>query len=134
MAISGLEKIKAIRERADKEIEAIKAEAVSEVVKRISETKELLASLQAEYGELTGKDFKGRRVRKATRGGSTSAKADVNDEKELADILKKADGNRLNRKGFNDLGYNLRSAIKIAKSDKKFGFSQNGPQGEVWLK
>lgn len=133
MAISALEKIKQIKEKADKEIEAIKNEARSELSKQIGEAREHLRSLEADYAVLIGRNVKGERVSKKT--GAAGPKADIGDEKELTEILKKAEGHKLNRKGFNDQGYNLRSAITIAKADgKKFGFSQNGPQGEVWLK
>ena len=134
MALSALEKIKAIEEKAQKEIEAIKDEARSELSKRIGEAREHLRSLEAEYAALIGRNVRGEKVKKPAvgRGGP---KADVGDEKELADILKKAEGNKLNRKGFNDLGYNLVSAIRLAKADpKKFGFSQNKAQGAVWSK
>jgi hypothetical protein len=136
MAISALEKIKAIREKAEKEVEAIKAEAVSEVVKRISEAKEVLRSLEAEYTELTGKTVRGERVsRGKATGGVAGVKADFRSEKELEDLLKGFDGHRATRKVINDKGYNLRSAMNVAKSNpKKFGYQQKGPQGEVWLK
>ena len=62
MATSALEKIKAIREKAEKEVEAIKAEAVSELSKRIGEAREHLRSLEAEYAQLTGKNVRGERV------------------------------------------------------------------------
>jgi hypothetical protein len=53
----------------------------------------------------------------------------------LVELLKAAPGKRLSRKGFNDAGYGLKSAVTVAKaSSKVFGFQQNGAQGEVWLK
>jgi hypothetical protein len=134
MATSALEKIKAIQEKARKEIEAIKDEARSELSKRIGKAREHLRSLEAEYAALIGRNVRGEKVKKPALDGG-GPKADVGDKKELADILQKAEGNKLNRKGFNDLGYNLVSAIRLAKEDpKKFGFRQNRAQGEVWLK
>ena len=59
MSQSALDKIKAIEENAAKQIAALKAEAVSEIVKKISETKALLADFQKEYEELTGKTVTG---------------------------------------------------------------------------
>jgi sigma54-dependent transcription regulator len=130
MAISALEKIKAIREKAEKEVEAIKADAVSELAKRIGEAREHLRSLEAEYTELTGKTVRGER---ASRKAS-AAKGDFGSEKELEDLLKRANGHRMNRKAINDAGFNLKSAMMVAKANqKKFGFQQKGPQGEVWL-
>jgi hypothetical protein len=137
MATSALERIKAIKQKADEEIEKIKGEVVSEIAKRRSALKEELDALDKEYAELTGKTVRGERVRRVAGVAATakSPKADVGDDKELAEILKKAEGHKLNRKGFMDAGYNLKSALLIAKADRKrFGFSQNGPQGEVWLK
>jgi len=135
MATSALQKIKAIQEKAQKEIEAIKGEAVSEVVKRISEGKELLRSLEAEYTKLTGKTLKGERAPRKSASGSSSPKADFGSEKELEDLLKSADGHRMNRKAINGAGFNLKSAMLVAKANqKKFGFQQKGPQGQVWLK
>jgi hypothetical protein len=132
MAISALEKIKAIREKAEKEVEAIKADAVSELAKRIGEAGEHLRSLEAEYAELTGKNVRGAKVKKS--GGAAGVKADFGSEKELEDLLKSADGHRMNRKAINDAGFNLKSAMAVAKANqKRFGFQQKGPQGEVWL-
>lgn len=62
MSQTALEKIKAIEEEAAKKIAALKADAVSEVVKKISEAKAVLAALESEYSSLTGKDLKGEKV------------------------------------------------------------------------
>ena len=59
MSLSALDKIKAIEEKAAKEIAALKAEAVSEVVKKLSEAKAVVAALENEYEELTGKTVTG---------------------------------------------------------------------------
>ena len=132
MAISALDKIRAIREKAEKEIEAIKDEARSELSKRIGEAREHLKSLEAEYAELIGRNVRGDRVRKST--GGASVKADVGDEKELESLLKRAPDQSLNRKGLNDLGYNLRSAKVIAKNNpKKFKVVEKGPQATISL-
>jgi hypothetical protein len=131
MAITALEKIKAIQEKAQKEIDAIKDEARSELSKRIGEAREHLRSLEAEYAELTGRSVRGERVKKASASGP---KAEISSEK-LEELLKGKDGPRMNRKALNTAGYSLKSAMNIAKGNqKKFGFQQKGPQGEVWLK
>jgi hypothetical protein len=135
MATSALERIKAIREKAEKEVEAIKAEAVSELSKRIGEAREHLRSLEAEYTELTGKTVRGERVSSKASRSDGSPKANFGNERELEDLLKGIDGHRATRKLINNKGFNLRSAMNIAKGNpKKFGFQQKGPQGEVWLK
>jgi sigma54-dependent transcription regulator len=131
MATSALERIKTIREKAEKEVEAIKAEAVSELSKRIGEAREHLRSLETEYAQLTGKTVRGQRVLRKSEGG---VKADFGSEKELEDLLKSADGHRINRKAINDAGFNLKSAMTVAMANqKRFGFQQKGAQGEVWL-
>ena len=43
MSASALEKIQAIQDRANKEIESLKAEALSDVVKKLSEAKSAVA-------------------------------------------------------------------------------------------
>lgn len=62
MATTALEKIQAIQDRANKEIEALKQEAVTELVKKISGVKSELATLEAEYATLTGKTLKGEKA------------------------------------------------------------------------
>ena len=59
MALPALEKIQAIQERANKEIEALKSEAVSEIAKKLSEAKSVVSDLERQYEELTGKTIKG---------------------------------------------------------------------------
>ena len=132
MATSALERIKAIREKAEKEVEAIKAEAVSKLSKRIGEAREHFKELEVEYAELTGKTVRGERI--SRKAHCPVPKADFRSEKELQDLLKSTDGHRMNRKALNDAGFNLKSAMLVAKANqKKFGFQQRGPQGEVWL-
>ena len=81
---------------------------------------------------MTGKTLKGERVSKKGRGAVP--KADFSAERELEETLKNAPDHKLNRKGFIDAGFNLASAISIAKGNaKKFGFEQRKAQGEVWL-
>ena len=129
MSVSALDKIKEIEQRAQDEIKALRAGAVSEVVKKISEAKELLANLQQQYTELTGRDFSGKPVA-PTKGKY----AEVTDPETLEKLLKQG-GGKLNRKGFTDLGYSLKSALKVAKATpQRFAFTQKGPQGDVSLK
>jgi D-mannonate dehydratase len=134
MALSALEKIQEIQARADQEIKELRQQAISEVVRKLSDAKSLVKELEAQYTQLTGKNLKGEAVESAPKA-ARAAKADVSSDQELASLLQSAPNKRLNRKGINDAGFNLKSALVIAKaSPKTFGFAQNGPQGEVWLK
>jgi hypothetical protein len=134
MALTALEKIQEIQARADQEIKELRQQAISEVVRKLSEAKALVKDLEAQYTQLTGKNLKGESV-EATPKSARTSKADVSSEKDLLELLEKAPGKRLNRKGINDAGFSLKSALGVAKASPKiFGFAQNGPQGEVWLK
>jgi len=62
MTASAIEKIQAIQDRANREIEALKSEAVSDVVKRLSEAKSAVADLERQYEELTGKTVRGEKA------------------------------------------------------------------------
>lgn len=129
---SALEKIQQIQAKADQEIKQLKEQAVSEVVRRLSEAKQLVKDLEAQYTGLTGKNLKGETV-----GSKKPAivREVFTDPEGLTVALQKAPEKKLNRKGFSDAGYSLKSALAIAKKNPKtFGFEQNGPQGSVWLK
>ncbi len=131
MALTAIEKIQEIQAKADQEIRELKQQAISEVVRRLSEAKELVRELESQYTALTGKDLRGETVvpKRVPRGAASIGARD------LAGLLKNAPGKRLNRKGFIDAGFSLKSALIVAKADPEtFGFQQNGPQGEVWLK
>jgi hypothetical protein len=133
MALTALEKIQEIQARADQEIRELRQQAISEVVRKLSEAKALVKELEAQYTQLTGKNLKGESVESARP--ARSPKAELTSEKELVELLETAPEKRLNRKGINEAGFSLKSALNIAKaSPKVFGFAQNGPQGEVWLK
>lgn len=132
MGLTALEKIQEIQAKADQEIRELRQQAISEVVRRLSEAKALVKELENQYTQLTGKNLKGETVEAAK---PKSNKAEISNEQELAGLLQAASGKRLNRKGINDAGFSLKSALTIAKaSPKVFGWEQNGPQGEVWLK
>jgi hypothetical protein len=59
MSLAALDKIKAIEEEAAKKIEALKQEAKTEIVKKLAEAKDVVAALEKEYEELTGKTVTG---------------------------------------------------------------------------
>ena len=133
--VSALDKYFERKQKQEEELKALKEEARSELVKQITAAKEVLEELRQKHIELTGVDLDGRapeiRQRKTSGGGP---KADFGGEKELENFLKTMDGRKANRKALKDAGYNLVSAIKLAKSNpKKFGQVQNRSQGSVWL-
>jgi len=62
MATTALEKIAEIEAEAKRKIEDLKAEAISELTKRIAAAKAELVALEEEYSSLTGKTLKGEKV------------------------------------------------------------------------
>lgn len=62
MATTALEKIQAIQLEAEQKIAALKQEAITELVKKIAETKAELAALEEEYTALTGRNLKGEKA------------------------------------------------------------------------
>ncbi len=75
MSITALEKIAAIEADAKNKIEALKQEAVTELVKRIAAAKSELAQLESEYAALTGKTLTGEKATFSRKRLSTSEKA-----------------------------------------------------------
>jgi hypothetical protein len=115
-------------------IEELKEAAVADLRAKANALEQELGGIYQEIERITGK---GPRKRKALGGiiSGGGKKADIADAKELKKILSGAEGKRLNRKALIDIGYNLKSALAIARGDEKtFGFKQNAAQGEVWLK
>lgn len=132
MGLTALEKIQEIQAKADQEIKELRQQAISEVVRRLSDAKALVKELEAQYTQLTGKNLRGETVESSK---VKSSKAEISSEQELVGLLQAAPGKRLNRKGINDAGFSLKSALTVAKAAPKvFAFEQNGPQGEIWLK
>jgi len=131
MSLTALEKIKEIQSKAEQEIKDLKQQAVSEIARKLADAKSLIKDLEVQYADLTGKNVRGESVAKRP----VSNKASITNAKDLSELLSKAPGKKLNRKGFLDAGFSLKSALVVAKADPKtFGVSQNGPQGEIWLK
>jgi len=125
------EAIAAIRDKAKAEADKHRHEALAELQAKRREALAVLSDIESDIAALTGKAVRG------SRGGSGASKGlpDVPSPASLRSILAKAADKRLNRKGINDAGYNLKSAIEVAKADgKTFGFKQNKAQGEVWIK
>jgi vacuolar-type H+-ATPase subunit E/Vma4 len=64
---TALSKIQEIQDKADKQIEALKSEAISEIAKKLAEAKSVVADLQRQYEELTGKTVHGEKAGTRTR-------------------------------------------------------------------
>ena len=77
MELTALDRIKQIQEKADKEIEALKQEAVTGLSKKIAETKDQLAKLQLEYEQLTGKTVTGHKAETLRRRLTKEEKASL---------------------------------------------------------
>jgi hypothetical protein len=75
MAISALEKIQAIQQKADEEIAKLKAEAISDLAKKLAEAKAVVADLTEQYEELTGKTLKGEKAEGTRKRLSKEEKA-----------------------------------------------------------
>jgi hypothetical protein len=119
-----------IREKAKAEAAKHRSEALGELQGKRREALAVLHGIESDIAALTGKSVRGSRGSSASKG-----LPDVPSPAALRSILAKAPDKRLNRKGINDAGYNLKSAIEIAKADKKtFDHKQNKAQGEVWIK
>jgi len=85
-----LDKIRAIEEEAKAKINSLRSEAVSELVKRIAETKTELATLESEYVRLTGRDLKGQKSEGVRKRLSSGEKATLVET--VAAIIKSAKG------------------------------------------
>jgi len=120
--MNALEKIQAIQDRANKEIEALKADAVSELVKKMATVKSELAALQAEYETLTGKPAK------EGKAGGSRKRLSVDDKAALvltvAEIIKAAkDGISMGDivKQAGESASAVREAVKQVKGMKTTG-------------
>ena len=122
MSLSALEKIQAIQDKANKEIEALKQDAVSELVKKMAAVKSELAALQAEYEVLTGKPAK------EGKAGGTRKRLSVEENAALivtvTDIIKAStDGISFGEisKAAGESNSAVRDAIKAVKGIKATG-------------
>jgi len=57
MGISAVDRIADIQRKAEEEIQALRQQAVTEVVKRLSDVKQEIHALEGQYAQLTGKPF-----------------------------------------------------------------------------
>lgn len=120
MALSALEKIAAIQEKAAKEIEALKSEAISDVAKKLSEAKAVVADLENQYYDLTGKTLKGEKGKRIRLTPDQKAELIAKVEQiiksakrpiSMADIIKQAGAS----------ASAIRNAVGESKSIKKSG-------------
>ena len=140
MATSALDRIEAIKEKLKADINALKEKADREIEPLKTELaheraamKQGLKDFDRRYAKALGKTVRGQKVKEPSEGAA-GPKADVGDERELERLLKSAPDHSLNRKGLNDLGYNLRAAKIIAKNNvKKFKVVEKGPQATISL-
>jgi hypothetical protein len=132
MATTAVERYLEKKAKQKEELEALRQDAISELSTLRSELKAELARLDKMYEKVAEKTVTGEPVSK--KSVATGPRADFADVKELVAVLKK-NGGRMNRAAINAAGYNLKSAIDLAKSDGKvFGYEQKRSQGSVWLK
>jgi uncharacterized protein (DUF2384 family) len=120
MSSSALEKIAAIQERATKEIEALKAEAISDIAKKLSDAKAVVAELEYQYSELTGKTLKGERAKRVRLSPEQSAALII----KVGEIIQSAKdginmGNIVKQAGASDSA--VRKAVSLVKGVKKTG-------------
>ena len=71
MNISVLDKIAAIKAKADQEIQSLRQQAVNELAQKLAEAKIVVRDLELQYEEITGKTVRGE---KTARTRSTKAK------------------------------------------------------------
>ena len=64
-----LEQIRKIEDEAKRQVDALRDQAKSELVKQIAAKKEELAALESKYIELTGKNFKGEAMARSSKRG-----------------------------------------------------------------
>jgi len=120
MPLSALEKLAQLKAKYEADCVALKSEAISDVAKKLSEAKAVVADLENQYYDLTGKTVKGekgKRIRltpeqKAELIGKVeqiikSAKKPIS----MADIIKQAGAS----------ASAVRNAVVESKSIKKLG-------------
>lgn len=122
MSTSALEKIAAIEAEAKNKIEALKQEAISEVVRKIAALKSELAALETEYSSLTGKTLKGEKVAGTRRRLTREEKAGLVET--VTSILSSSkDGVSLGEivRQVGESASAVRDALKQVKNLKKTG-------------
>jgi len=87
MSSTALSKIQAIQDKANKEIELLKSEAISEIAKKLAEAKSVVSDLQRQYDELTGKTVHGEKADTRVRLSSSQKTALIN---RVSEIIKAA--------------------------------------------
>jgi len=119
---SALEKIAAIESEAKSRIDALKSEAISELVKKISALKSDLAVLESEYAGLTGRNLKGEKADGARKRLSPDEKSTL--VLTVTEIIKAAPNGISMRDIVSAAGESVssvRDAVKQVKGLKKSG-------------
>lgn len=119
---SALEKIAAIESEAKLRIDALKSEAISELVKKISVLKADLAVLESEYAGLTGQNLKGEKANGARKRLSPDEKSTL--VLTITDIIKAAPNGISMRDIVSAAGESVssvRDAVKQVNGLKKLG-------------
>lgn len=126
-----------------KQLASLKGDAIKELQARAADLEKELEGVRAQLANLVGEEQAAPAKRRGPKPGKRAgrpAKAKKGSHKEFSDaaelkgVLTKA-GGKLNRKGFTDAGYSLKSAKAIAKTEPKtFGIQESGAQGSVWIK
>jgi hypothetical protein len=114
MSLSALDKIKEIEENAATQIASLKAQALSEIVKKLAEAKTAVAALEKEYEELTGKTVTGAKAPRVRLSAEESAALVV----KVGEIVKSAKdgismGEIVEKAGASESA--VRKAVKSAK-------------------
>jgi hypothetical protein len=127
--LSAVEQIAKLRADFETAAMKLKSDALAELKGQLSTAKAEVTRIEAEIAELNGKPARTR------KSGGGAGLPDVPTVEALKAMLKAAPGKTLNRKAFNDAGFNLKSALELAKGDSKtFSYTQNKAQGTVTLK
>lgn len=86
--MSALDKIKAIQQKAEEEITALRKEAASELARKIADAKATLKALELEYEEVTGKPVRAVEVPEATTGRKRARKLNSAQIEKLSEQIK----------------------------------------------
>lgn len=89
MTLSAAEKIRAIQEKADQEIAALRQEAARELAKKLSEAKDVVKKLEEEYEAVTGKPVRDKNIDSQPLHNGTAGRAKRLSTQEIAELTAK---------------------------------------------
>jgi len=87
---TALDKIKAIQQKAEEEIEALRREAAHELARKIAEAKATLKALELEYEQVTGKPVRATEAPEAPETGKRAKRLTEEERTVLAETIKTA--------------------------------------------